>query len=617
MDRQAAQATMGTEADAKHPSNEGVGRVEPQEVQLALPAEGLRLASGESLRALTVRFETYGTLAPKRDNVIFICTALTGDAHAAGYYTDPQKDRGWWDAMIGPGRGIDTDYYYVICANILGGCQGTTGPQSIDPGTGKPYGSTFPRIAVRDIVDVHGLLLQHLGIDRLAAVIGGSFGGMQVLEWVTRYPDMMDQAICVATAASLSAQALAFDSLARTMITTDPAWHDGDYYEHGQGPTAGLAQARQLGHITYLSQEIMMTKFGRERKDAMPEDLATARIPEFQVASYLDYQGRKFVSRFDANAYLAVMQAMDDFDLADGYAGGLEEAFARVQAKMLVVAVSSDWLFPPSQSKEIAHALLRADKRVSYCLLDAPYGHDAFLVDIDRLVAVVRAFLPWVEREDGADVQPETADVPAFERRTIPAMIRSGARVLDIGCGDGALLALLDRTCQTAGMGVDIDFGQTVQTLNRGYDVFHEDIDGGLAMIPNRSYDYAILSETLQVVRRPKVVMEELLRVADECIVSFPNFAYYRLLQQLVCKGQMPVGAVLPFAWYNTPNIHLFTLRDFASLCAEQDWHILERVCLYEHPLGRLLGKVGLPNRGAARILIRVTRRRDQGKEGV
>ncbi len=588
--------------------DEGVGQVAQQVAHIALPDEGLQLSGGGVLTALDVTFETYGDLSPNRDNVVFICTALTGDAHAAGYHTDPSQDVGWWDAMIGPGRGIDTEYYHVICANILGGCKGTTGPQSVDPATGKPYGSTFPRVSVADIVDVHCLLLQHLGIEWLVAVIGGSFGGMQVLEWLVRYPDMMDQAICIATAASLSAQALAFDSLARTMIISDPAWHGGDYYEYGHGPEAGLAHARQLGHITYLSQEIMMTKFGRERKDAIPEDLSTARIPEFQVASYLDYQGRKFVSRFDANSYLSIMAAMDEFDLRGRSDDSLESAFAEVRAKVLIVAVSSDWLFPPSQSKEIAHALLRAGKRVSYCLLDAPYGHDAFLVDIEKLVAAVRAFLPWVEKRGPGRAESVVDSVPVFERRVIPGMIRAGARVLDVGCGDGALLALLDRKRQSAGMGVDIDFEQVVQVLNRGYDAFQGDIDGGLAMIPDQAYDYAILSETLQVVRRPRAVMQELLRVAREGIVTFPNFGNYRLVSQLVGKGRMPVGEALPFAWYNTPNIHLFTLRDFETLCEEESWRILERVCLYESGFGRLLGRVGLANRGAARILIRVSR---------
>ncbi|MFU8780043.1 MAG: homoserine O-acetyltransferase MetX [Kiritimatiellia bacterium] len=600
---------------AKHEQDtrwgEGVGRTETQIARIVLPPGGLKLENGGVLPELEIAYESYGTLSPQGDNVVFICTALTGDAHAAGYHTDPARDTGWWDAMIGPGRGIDTRYYHVICANILGGCKGTTGPASRNPLMDKPYGADFPVITVGDIVDVHVLLLRHLGVEKLAAVIGGSFGGMQVLEWLVRYPAMVDHAVCIATAACLSAQALAFDSLARTMITEDAGWYKGDYYAHGEGPVRGLAHARQLGHITYLSQEIMMEKFGRERRDLADEDLSTARIPEFQVASYLAYQGQKFVSRFDANSYLRIMMAMDQFDLKGRSPGGLEGAFAAVSAKVLVVAVKSDWLFPPAQSKEIAHALLRAGKNVSYCQLDAPYGHDAFLVDIDNLVQAVSAFLPWVADGEGpADALPrekETAPLP-FSRVSLAAMIRRHARVLDVGCGDGRLLAELGQAHDISGFGVDIDFSQVVRVMNRGYAVFQANIDSGLAMIPDNSYDYAILSETLQVVRHPRMVMQELLRVARECIVTFPNFAHYRFVGQLLRQGRMPVGDVLPWSWYDTPNIHLFTLRDFESLCAQENWKIEERVCGYDGVLGRLLGAMGCANRGAARILLRVTR---------
>jgi homoserine O-acetyltransferase len=596
-------------SDHESHANHGVGLVEKKFAHLELPANGFTLSCGDRLPEVVVAYETYGELSPAHDNVVFICTALTGDAHAAGYYTSPDEDLGWWDAMIGPGRGIDTRYYYVVCANILGGCKGTTGPTSINPATGKPYGASFPMVSVSDIVDVHRLLLEHLGIHRLAALVGGSFGGMQVLEWLVRYPDMVDHAVCIATAACLSAQALAFDSLARTMITEDPAWHDGDYYDHGEGPSVGLAHARQLGHITYLSQEIMMSKFGRERREDIPDDLSTARIPEFQVASYLRYQGEKFVRRFDANAYLRIMQAMDEFDLGARNESGLDAVLASVQAKVLIVAVTSDWLFPPAQSKEIAHAFLRAGKSVSYCQLEVPYGHDAFLVDIDNLVSVMQAFLPWVQQnqEDAASA-PHPDDRFSFVHKEIPAMIQSGARVLDVGCGDGALLALLQQQRQINGFGVDIDFEKVVKVMDRGNPVFQTDIDSGLAMLPDDAYDYAILSETLQVVRHPRNVMRELLRVSRECIVTFPNFAYFRLVAQLLMRGRMPVGKALPYSWYDTPNIHLFTLSDFTSMCSEEGWEIVERVCVYEDHFGRLLGRMGFANRGAAGVLLRVKR---------
>jgi len=604
--------------------SEGVGQVETRVARITLPPEGFVLDRGGVLRELEVAYETYGELADDRRNVIFICTALSGDAHAAGYHTDPARDMGWWDAMIGPGRGIDTRYYHVVCANILGGCKGTTGPGSIDPATGQPYGARFPEMTVGDVVEAHCLLLAQLGITHLAAVVGGSFGGMQVLEWAVRRPLMMDRCVCIATAASLSAQALAFDSVARNMIMSDPDWCEGDYYGRGAGPARGLAQARQLGHITYLSQDIMKARFGRERRLA-GSDGADDTLSEFQVTSYLEYQGMKFVNRFDANSYLCIMRAMDDFDLTTRSPGGLEETFAAVVAKMLVVAVSSDWLFPPEQSKEIANALLRAGKAVSYCQIEAPYGHDAFLVDIDNLVSVVHAFLPWVQTDAGGqDARGQAHEAggagegtvnasgvkfaTGAERDVIAGMIAPGARVLDIGCGHGDLLALLDKRRGASGIGVDIDLLQVVQVINRGYDIFQEDIDGGLAMIPDGAYDCAILSETLQVVQHPRLVLNEMLRVAREGIVSFPNFGNYSLIWKLLRSGRMPVGSVLPFQWYNTPNIHLFTLRDFETLCSEDSIRILETVCLSNTPFGKALLSLGLRNFGADRVTVRVSR---------
>ncbi len=593
-----------------------VGKVATQVAKIDLPSEGFRLERGGVLRELEIAYETYGELTEARDNVIFICHALSGDAHVAGFHTAPEKDAGWWDEMVGPGKGIDTRYYYVVCANILGGCRGTTGPGSIEPESGKPYGSRFPEITVGDVVDTHCHLLKHLGIDHLAALVGGSLGGMQVLEWVIRYPEMADYCICIASAPSLAAQALAFDTVARSVIMSDPDWQKGDYYEVGKGPVRGLAQARQIGHITYLSQDIMDTKFGRERRrnldDESREDTPTST---FQVSSYLDYQGQKFIERFDANSYLRIMHAMDEFDLAD-HGGSLEAAFSVVQTKMLVVAVSTDWLFLPEQSKEIANALLRAGKEVSYCMLDAPHGHDAFLVEIDHLKAAMKAFLPWVHQRsgDGSDVsvsskrrQPLQSSTTE-EQRLLMGMIKPGSRILDIGCGSGKLLALLNAERDARGVGVDYDLDQVIRVLDAGYNAFQEDVDGGLAMIPDQSYDYAILSETLQVVRRPREVLHEMLRVAKEGIVSFPNFAKLSHPLNLLVSGRMPVGGALPFEWYETPNIHLFTLRDFVKLCRQDGIDIIDMACIPEGWLSRLLVRLNLKNLGADRVLVKVTR---------
>jgi len=596
-----------------------IGRVEAETIQIDLPAEGFVFEGGGSLKQLEIAYEAYGELTPSRDNAIFVCHALTGDAHVAGYHTDPKVDAGWWDQMIGPGKGIDTRYYYVICANILGGCKGTTGPQSVNPETGKPYGASFPEMTVGDVVEAHCLLLKQLGIERLAATIGGSFGGMQVLEWAIRHPGMAARSICIASAPHLSAQALAFDTVARNIITADPEWCDGDYYDNGVGPVKGLAQARQIGHITYLSQGIMSERFGRERQDGAGgddvDDMSPEAPLEFQVSSYLTYQGHKFTQRFDTNSYLHIMRAMDEFDLAEKR-GSLEAAFADIDSKMLIVALSTDWLFPPGQSKTVANALLRAGKAVSYCMLRAPHGHDAFLIDVDHLSDVMRAFLPWVpQRLDELETEPYVDPNPGrtylsteVERDRLLSMVEPGARILDIGCGCGELLALAQERLGVAGVGVDYDLRQVISVLDRGYDVFQEDVDGGLAMIPDGSYDYAILSETLQVVRRPREVLHEMLRVAREGIVSFPNFAKYSHALRLWTTGRMPVGGSLPFEWYDTPNIHLFTLRDFVSLCRNDKIDILDMMCIPRGPVSKLLVKLGFCNLGAERVLVKVAR---------
>lgn len=603
-----------------------VGEVETQTIRLDLPQEGFALDSGERLTELNVAYEAYGELSDGRDNVIFICHSLSGDAHVAGCHKDVPNSEGWWDEMVGPGKGIDVQHYYVICANILGGCKGTTGPSSTNPATGKPYGSAFPHITLGDIINVHRLLLKQLGIERLAAVAGGSLGGMQAIEWTLRYPGTIDRCICIASAPSLSAQALSFDIVGRKAITSDPDWRGGDYYESCEGPREGLALARKIGHITYLSQEMMMMKFGRSRRehDAADVEPGGRFRSDFEVERYLEYQGEKFVKRFDANSYLCISRAMDEFDLAEGY-DSLEEAFKRIESKLLIVALSADWLFPPEQSRSIANALLRAGKRVSYCLLNAPHGHDAFLVDVAHLAEVIRAFLPWVgprrQRQDDGRVTvagdlEKAAAARKREYEAILKMISPGSRVLDLGCGDGELLSLLAEQRQVAGIGIDIDIANVTDVIDRGHDIFQDDIDTGLAMLPDDTYDYAVLSETLQVVRKPRFVLRELLRVAREGIVSFPNFGKWSHRMYLWLAGRMPKGGALPFEWYTTPNIHLFTLRDFVDLCAQDGIDILDTVCMPGGRADRLLLGCGMCNAGADRILVRLTRtdRRRQGR---
>ncbi|MEI8351010.1 MAG: homoserine O-acetyltransferase [bacterium] len=576
-----------------------LGLVETRTVQVPLPPGGLTLENGGVLPELVVAYEAYGNLSPARDNVVFICHALTGDAHAAGCHSPDDRTPGWWDDMIGPGKGLDTNHFHVICANILGGCKGTTGPASINPATGQPYGAAFPAITIGDIVDAHYLFLKHLGITRLRAIVGGSFGGMLVLEWGIRYPDVPEHCLCIASAASLSAQALAFDIVGREMITNDPGWSGGNYYGTGKLPKDGLAAARMLGHITYLSPEIMTRKFGRKKKDPAPGERFSTR---FEVESYLQYQGEKFVERFDSNSYLHITHAMDSYDLVEKY-GDLKTALGRIKARVLVVALSSDWLFPPEQSIEIASALVQLGKPVSYCLLKAPYGHDAFLMDIEHLSQIICTFIGGC---------PDCATAGPAKKRDdyelIANLIEPGSRVLDLGCGDGDLLSLLATNRQTAGMGVDIDLQHLIAAMNKKLDVLQGDIDSDLSMIPDQSYDYVVLSQTLQVVRRPRAVLHQMLRIAREGIVSFPNFANWHNRMVLGLTGRMPKTEALPFEWYNTPNIHLATWQDFLSLCRQDGIRVKRIIPMTEKPLSRLFVAAGLKNLGAERILVNITR---------
>ncbi|MDF1744989.1 MAG: homoserine O-acetyltransferase [Gimesia sp.] len=371
----------------------GVGFVETKLVTLFESPPYLKLSGGGELGPIQVAYETYGTLTPAKDNAIYICHALTGDAHAAGYYEDDDEKAkpGWWDDLIGPGRTLDTDKYFVICANVLGGCQGTTGPGSINPQTGQPYRLGFPVITVSDLVEVHSALTRHLGIDQLLAVIGGSLGGMQVLEWAAQFPDQLRSAICLATAAQLSAQGIAFNAVGRRAIKTDPEYKSGEY-EKGAGPRYGLALARMIAHITYLSDQSIEMKFGRRLQDHDNYSYDSLPEVEFQVESYLHYQGKRFVERFDANSYLYLTRAMDYFDLEAQY-GSLVKALKNTDARFLIASYDSDWLFTTTQSKELVRALIECGKHVSFIELKSPFGHDSFLIEIKQLQKMITPFL--------------------------------------------------------------------------------------------------------------------------------------------------------------------------------------------------------------------------------
>ena len=354
--------------------------------------EPLELDCGRTLKEVVLRYETAGTLSPERDNAVLITHALSGDAHVCGRHAPEDKKPGWWDAMIGPGKYIDTDKYFVICSNVIGGCSGSTGPQSIDPDTGKPYNMSFPVITVGDMVRAQKRLIDHLGIGKLLAVVGGSMGGMQVLEWAVAYPDSTASVVPIATASQFSPQNIAFDWVAREAIMADPNWKNGDYTAENP-PDKGLAAARMLAHITYLSDESMSRKFGRSLQNKETDNYNFAFNFDFAVESYLEHQGRRFVERFDANSYFYITRATDYFDLTARTGGDLVEALKGVRAAFLVVAFSSDWLFPTPQSKRIVDALLRNRKTVSFCEIKSGYGHDAFLLEVDTLGRMVRDFL--------------------------------------------------------------------------------------------------------------------------------------------------------------------------------------------------------------------------------
>ncbi|RQD65545.1 MAG: homoserine O-acetyltransferase [Desulfonatronovibrio sp. MSAO_Bac4] len=357
----------------------------------------LNLESGKTLSPVTVAYETYGRLSQAGDNAILVCHALTGDAHAAGYHTDaPHEKPGWWDLLIGPGKPIDTDRYFVICSNFLGGCKGTTGPTEINPATGKPYGLHFPFYTVKDMVTVQKWLIHdHLSIDRLHAVIGGSLGGMQVLQWAISFPDMVKSVLPIATTARMSPQAIAFNEVARQAIMSDPQWNFGLYEPESQ-PASGLGLARMIGHITYLSQDAMLRKFSRRFINGNQKGYKLGA--DFQVEGYLHHQGSSFVERFDANTYLYITRAMDYFDLQADY-GSLNKAFSVSMCSFLIISFTSDWLFPPSCSQELVKALRMAGKNVSYCNIGSDQGHDAFLLPGNRMGEVVTGFLTRLEKE--------------------------------------------------------------------------------------------------------------------------------------------------------------------------------------------------------------------------
>ena len=376
----------------------------PQSMHFEQP---LALASGASVRAYDLSYETYGQLNAQRNNAVLICHALNASHHVAGVYLDAQgqllpRSQGWWDNMIGPGKPLDTDRFFVIGVNNLGSCFGSTGPMHRHPETGQIYGADFPVLTVEDWVHAQARLLDRLGIEQLAAVMGGSLGGMQALSWTLQYPERVRHAVVVASAPNLTAENIAFNEVARRAIVTDPDFHGGHFYRHGVLPKRGLRIARMIGHITYLSDDVMNEKFGRELRAVAGQLTAgrpyqfTTQDIEFEIESYLRHQGDKFAEYFDANTYLLITRALDYFDPARAHGGDLARAFAAARAQFLLVSFSTDWRFSPKRSRELVKALLDNQRDVSYAEIDAPHGHDAFLLDDPRYMAVVRSYFDRV-----------------------------------------------------------------------------------------------------------------------------------------------------------------------------------------------------------------------------
>ena len=586
-------ATTGG-ADAPHaaPDVRSVGVVTPALARFDAP---LPLASGRILAGFELAYETYGTLNAERSNAVLVCHALNASHHVAGVYAGEPDNVGWWDNMIGPGKPLDTDRFFVVGVNNLGSCFGSTGPLSADPATGAPYGADFPLVTVEDWVDAQARLADRLGIEVWAAVMGGSLGGMQALAWATRYPARIRHAIVIAAAPNLSAENIAFNEVARQAILTDPEFHDGQFEAHGVKPRRGLRVARMIGHITYLSDEQMEVKFGRQLREGKKFSFA----PEFQIESYLRYQGEKFAEYYDANTYLRITKALDYFDPASATGGDLARALAPARCAFLVAAFTTDWRFPAARSREIVKALVRNRSRVTYAEIVAPHGHDAFLLDDAQYHAVVRAYFAKIGSETisgrrEADTKPTTVAPPApvaaarnspfttFSRadyQTIAGWIAPGARVLDLGCGDGGLMASLRTARGAAGYGIEIDDAGFLASVAHDVDVIQGDLERGLAGFDDGSFDCVILSQTLQAMRRVHEIVAEMLRVGREAIVTFPNFGHWSHRLQ-IARGRMPVSKSLPFQWYDTPNIHLCTVADFDRFLAERGYRVLDRVVL-------------------------------------
>lgn len=557
-------------------------------VQTAVFSGPIKLSNGDVLPELKIAYETYGTLSPQKDNAILVFHALSGDSHVAAH--DEKDDPGWWDLLIGPGKYVDTNRYFVICANVLGGCRGTTGPDSINPETGKEYGVNFPQITVDDIVDTQRMLVESLGIERLLAIIGGSLGGLMALDWGTRYPDSVSGIVAIATGPRMTTQALAFDVVARNAIMSDPNFNGGEYYDKEVGPDIGLAIARMLGHITYLSQESMNRKFNANRNVGRKID--TSFETKFSVGSYLAYQGGKFVERFDANSYLALTLALDAFDLGADR-DKLLANMRRSMCRWLFISFSSDWLFPGFQARELVDAAIASDKRVSYCDIKSYSGHDAFLLENEAPVygGLTNSFLHNLSLDWRPDDQERRQTLTqnygkesTFKSRVdydrILTLIPPQTKILDLGCGKGGLLARLKARGHERVVGVEVEESLVLECVEKGLDVLQLDMNDGLKSFSDHQFDFVVLSKTLQTIKNVEIVLDEMLRVGTRAIVSFPNLGYKGYREQLE-QGRAPQTDKLQGReWYNSNDVRFLTIADFEEFCQKKGYRIFKEMAL-------------------------------------
>ena len=562
--------------------------------------EQMTFSSGQTLPQVVVAYDAWGTLNEACDNVILIEHALSGNSHVADAWRNGEFKEGWWNRIVGPGKAIDTTRYYVICTNVLGGCSGTTGPHSINPNTGKFYGMDFPVITVKDMVMVQKRMLELMGIKKLRAVVGGSLGGMQALFWAKRFPDMVQRCIAIATTWRTSAQSIAFNEVGRRAILNDPAFNNGHYTKENP-PAHGLAIARMIGHITYLCDESMNRKFGR---DLMGEKLDFTMGKEFQVENYLEYQGYKFVDRFDACSYLYITRAIDYFSLCHS-TDAIVRRFENSPVKFLLLTFDTDWLFPTSQMRQLLNCLTSGGADVTFAEISYPFGHDSFLLEQKVQTRYIKPFID--DRKFDVDEGPTTRHHKKISQRpdlmTITNLVQPNSRVLDLGCGDGMLLDWLRANRECSVYGIDFDEDETIATVERNIPVLKHDLDKGLGMFPDKAFDVVILSLALMQLKKPQALLREMLRVGKKVIVSVPNFGYWRIRKYLAFKGRMPIGTSLPYTWYETPNIRHTTLLDFRDFITNSGGKI-EYEGYMHNSSGRLKTITFAPNLRADTLIV-------------